>query len=86
MKVRVTRVPCEATALTVPYAMVLTESASRRFFGDKDPMGETIVVLGFMNFKVTGVLADLPDNTGFRFELLIPYKRTNPYESGVVLE
>ena len=70
-----------ATALTDPYSMVLTESVARRFFGDKDPMGETILVFGVMNFKVTGILADLPDNSEFSFELLIPYKRTNPDES-----
>ena len=70
-----------STALTDPYSMVLTESVARRFFGDKDPMGETILVFGVMNFKVTGILADLPDNSEFCFELLIPYKRTNPDES-----
>ena len=69
------------TALTDPYSMVLTESIARRFFGDKDPMGETILVFGVMNFKVTGILADLPDNSEFSFELLIPYKRTSPDES-----
>ena len=64
-----------ATALIDPYAIVLTESVSRRWFGDTDPMGETILVNGVMNFSVTGILADLPDNTGFGFEVLIPGSR-----------
>ena len=68
-------------ALTDPLSLVLTESAARRLFGDKDPMDETILAFGIMNFKVTGILADLPDNTEFRFEILIPYKRTSPDES-----
>jgi ABC-type antimicrobial peptide transport system permease subunit len=70
-----------STALSDPYSMVLTQSAAQRMFGDKDPMGETILIYDVMNFKITGILADLLDNTGFRFELLIPYHRTTPDES-----
>ena len=64
-----------ATVLIDPYAIVLTKRVSRRWFGDTDPMGETILVNGVMNFKVTGILADLPDNTDFGFEVLVPNNR-----------
>jgi len=70
-----------STALSDPYSMVITQSIARRMFGDKDPMGETILIFGAMNFKITGILADLPDNTGFRFEILVPYHRDKPDES-----
>ena len=66
------------TALADPYSIVLTPNTSRRIFGDKDPMGKTISLNGDMYFKVTGILADLPDNTGFGFELLVPFKRFAP--------
>ena len=64
-----------STVLSDPYSIVITESISRRWFGDKDPMGETILVNGAMNFKITGILADLPDNTDFGFEVIIPGNR-----------
>jgi ABC-type antimicrobial peptide transport system permease subunit len=64
-----------STALIDPYSIILTESVSRRWFGDKDPMGETSLVNGSLSFKVTGILSDLPDNTGFGFEVLVPGNR-----------
>jgi len=70
-----------STALSDPYSIVLTQSVAARIFGDMDPMGETIVAFGAMNFKVTGILADLPDNTSFGFEVLIPYMRIGADES-----
>ena len=70
-----------STALSDPHSIVITESASRRWFGDKDPMGETISMGNDMSFKVTGILADLPNNTNFRFEVLVPYHRSKPDES-----
>jgi len=44
-------------------------------------MGESFLVFDVVYFKVTGVLADLPTNTGFRFEMLIPYKIAKADES-----
>ncbi len=63
------------TALVDPYSIVMTETTARHLFGKKDPMGKTITVNGAMQFTVTGILSDLPGNTGFGFEILIPYKR-----------
>jgi ABC-type antimicrobial peptide transport system permease subunit len=70
-----------STALSDPYSIVLTQNIARRIFGDKDPMGETILAFGVLNFNVTGILADLPGNTNFKFEVLIPYHRGNADES-----
>ena len=64
-----------STALKEPNSLVITQSAAQRIFGDKDPMGEMFTAFKVLNFKVTGILADLPANTGFGFELLIPYQR-----------
>lgn len=63
-----------ATALSNPNSIVLTESLSRQLFGDKESLGETLTVgeSGYtFPFTVTGILKDLPDNTGFDFEYLI---------------
>ena len=63
-----------ATALREPNSVVLTQSVAQRIFGDKDPMDETLLQkYGALNIKITGILADPPANTGFRFEILTPY-------------
>ncbi|MEM9672923.1 MAG: ABC transporter permease [Bacteroidota bacterium] len=61
------------TMLTEPYALVLTESKAKFYFGDQDPIGQTLEVLGEFNrtFKVTGVIQDVPENTHYKFDILI---------------
>ncbi len=60
------------TALTEPNTTVLTESAARKYFGDKDPLGQTLEMDGDQ-IKITGVMADVPENSHFRFDMLISF-------------
>src|ERR1700754_2873702 len=53
--------------------MLITESAAKRYFGDKDPMGERISLQGQKDFVVTGVLKDLPVNSHIQFDFLLPF-------------
>ena len=72
------------TALSRPENLVISQSAARKYFGDADPIGKTLttgrgscgddttcantnVVL-----KVVGMMADLPHNTQFDFDFLMP--------------
>ncbi len=65
------------TALTAPFSIVLTESTARKYFGDEDPMGKTLKgseAAGRSNagdYTVTGILADVPLNSHFRFNALL---------------
>ena len=58
------------TMLKEPNSLVLTESAARKYFGNENALGKTIVYGGDMNMKVSGVLRDLPANTHFHFTIL----------------
>ncbi|UCE41788.1 MAG: ABC transporter permease, partial [Candidatus Aminicenantes bacterium] len=58
------------TALADPRSVVLTEEVARKIFSDEDPIGKTIHVGSDYDFKVTGVLQDIPDNSHFRFKFL----------------
>lgn len=62
-----------ATALNDMYSVVITQKMAHKFFGDEDPMGKTIRIDNKDNFIVKGVLKDIPDNTKFQFEYLIPW-------------
>ena len=65
------------TALAAPFSIVLTESTARKYFGDEDPMGKTLKgseSAGRSNagdYTVTGILADVPLNSHFRFNALL---------------
>lgn len=53
-------------ALDRPESILITERAARRYFGEKDPIGETITVWsGYArgDYIVSGVLVDYPQNT-----------------------
>jgi ABC-type antimicrobial peptide transport system permease subunit len=62
-----------STALNDPHSIVLTEKLAKSLFGNTDPIGKTIKLEDKDNFIVTGVLKDLPTNTRFYFEYLLPW-------------
>ncbi len=57
--------------LTEPNTLVLSESAAKRYFGEDDPMNKVVLINGDTDFKVTGVMSDLPENSHFHFDLLL---------------
>ncbi|HKH62146.1 MAG TPA: ABC transporter permease [Flavitalea sp.] len=63
--------------LNAPHSIVITESLAKKLFDKEDAMGKVIKIDNKENFTVTGILKDLPNNTRFDFEYLIPwsYKR-----------
>ena len=60
-------------ALSGVYHIVLTESCAKKLFGNEDAMGKIVRVDSADNFTVTGVLKDLPNNTRFHFDYLLPW-------------
>ncbi|MCR8561489.1 ABC transporter permease [Mucilaginibacter sp. BJC16-A38] len=62
-----------ATALSGIHSIVLTERLAKKLFGNADPMGKIIKVDSTANFTVTAVMKDLPNNTTFNFEYLMPW-------------
>ncbi|WP_375444105.1 ABC transporter permease [uncultured Fibrella sp.] len=61
------------TALNGTNSVVLTQSAARKLFGNADPMGKVVRIDNKDSFVVSGVLKDLPKNTEFEFEMLLPW-------------
>ena len=61
------------TALNGSRNIVLTQHVARSLFGNEDPMGKTVLIDSNRQFRVTGVLRDLPPNTEFTFQYLIPW-------------
>ena len=62
-------------ALQDPSSVLLSASAVKNIFGDRDPMGQTMKIDNTMPVKVAGVYEDLPPNSNFGNVLFIaPWK------------
>jgi len=61
------------TVLEDVNSVVITQTFAKKLFGDVPPVGQMVKVDNADTFKVTGVLKDLPNNTGFNFEFLMPW-------------
>ncbi|MEO1051904.1 MAG: ABC transporter permease [Bacteroidota bacterium] len=72
------------SVLDDPYSIVITESTAKALFGEEEPMGKIIKVQNESDVKVTGILKDLPDNSSFQFDFLIPWKLREKVEIWVV--
>jgi putative ABC transport system permease protein len=59
--------------LSDPYSIVLTEHMAKAIFGNENPMGQVLRMDNTENYKVTGILKDLPVNSQFNFEYLWSY-------------
>ena len=68
------------SALNEPYSIILTQSTARKYFGEGDPMGKTLVI--YMNdstgrgatYTITGIMPDPPKNAHFTFNILGSFK------------
>ncbi|MCP4724995.1 MAG: hypothetical protein GY863_08170 [bacterium] len=58
------------TALNEPFSILMTEEMAEKYFGDDDPIGQILNVDGKYEYKVTGILKNIPDNSHFKFDFL----------------
>jgi putative ABC transport system permease protein len=61
------------TALAEPNSALITQEIARKYFGTDNAVGKIIRYDNRTNFKVTGILADIPDNTDRRQEIYLSY-------------
>lgn len=64
------------TALEVKDRILLSESAAKKYFGEQDPVGQTITVIpggGKVDMLVTGVFEDVAENAHLGFDMLISW-------------
>ncbi len=70
--------------LTEPHTAVLTESAARRLFGNRDPMGASLELVPQFEvtptaYTVVAVIRDLPRNSHFRISALTSFDNPLQY-------
>ncbi|HEX9828055.1 MAG TPA: ABC transporter permease, partial [Flavobacteriaceae bacterium] len=60
------------TALSEPLSIVLSETLAKKYFGDEDPMGKTILLFGDPQpATVTGIMKDFPENSHIKGNVII---------------
>lgn len=59
------------TALTDPNTIVVTRSFAKKYFGDQDAIGKILRIDNRIDYKVTGLLEDVPSNSHFTFTYLL---------------
>ncbi|MCB0567604.1 MAG: ABC transporter permease [Phaeodactylibacter sp.] len=59
------------TALVEPGTVVITPAIAKKYFGDEDPIGKTLVLDNEYNYRVTGIMEEMPKNTHFYYNMLL---------------
>ncbi len=71
--------------LTEPNTAIITHRIAEKFFGNNNPINQIIRVENKWDFRITGILQDLPLNTDRRDEIYLSYsnlKDHNPWLAG----
>ena len=60
------------TALEKKYSIILTDRVSQKIFGEKNPIGETLIGADSLNLTVTGVFEPISPYSFFRLGVVLP--------------
>ncbi len=61
-----------ANALEEPKSIVITERVAKKYFGEGDALGKILNITD-LDFKVTGVVQDAPENSHLKFDVLVSF-------------
>jgi putative ABC transport system permease protein len=60
------------TALREPMSIVLSQSASKKYFGNSNPLGQQVQLTGAsINATITGVMKDIPENSQIKADMFV---------------
>jgi putative ABC transport system permease protein len=60
-------------AMDSPYSLIINEDIAEKYFGQEEPLGKVFTINNTHEFTVSGVIKNVPHNSTFQFEVLIPY-------------
>ncbi|MEI9917630.1 MAG: ABC transporter permease [Bacteroidota bacterium] len=72
--------------LTEPNTAVITERIAKKFFGSQNPINQTIRLQNKWDFKVIGILKDLPVNTDRQDEIYVSYSNLKDHSAWLASE
>ena len=64
-------------ALAEPNTIVITEAIATKYFGSEDPIGKSLEADNRRQYRVTGVMKEVPPNTHFHFDMFASLSTLN---------
>ncbi|MEP7373283.1 MAG: ABC transporter permease [Chitinophagaceae bacterium] len=58
-------------ALIEPHSLVVTESTAKKYFNSTDIIGKILLINDNSNYKITGVIKDIPEQSHFNFDFFM---------------
>ena len=65
-------------ALSNPQSLVMAESLAKRFSPESSPVGQSVLYQGEVEYVITGVIEDLPENSHFQGEVFVSMEGRKP--------
>jgi putative ABC transport system permease protein len=69
------------SVLIEPNTAILTEKIAKKYFGSENPINQVFRVDNRVDFKVTGILKDLPENTDRKAGIYLSYNTLKAYNN-----
>jgi len=66
------------TALQDPFSAVLTKETAKKYFGEQNPLGQSIIYNDQYPLKITGIIEDIPANTHLKCDFLVSFNSLEP--------
>lgn len=64
-----------------PYVMVISETIAEKIFGEENPVGKILALNKTEEFRVVGVMKDIPHNSSIRFHIWAPLELTTKWST-----
>jgi hypothetical protein len=61
------------TILVNPLDMVISESVAQKYFGDENPIGESLRFNGGVDLQITGIFGDVPKNSHLKTDFVVSW-------------
>jgi len=59
--------------LSTPDHAFLSQTTARKYFGDKNPVGEIISIDKKTDYRIAGIFADIPANSHLKFDIVLSF-------------
>ncbi len=69
--------------LSEPNHIAISESMARKYFGDRDPIGQVLHAISDRDFTVTAVFEDYPKQSHWWFDYVIPFEHLGTLGYGI---
>ncbi len=63
-------------ALKEPRSMLITESMAKKYFNRTDVSGESLIINDTTDYKIAGVIEDIPGNSHFSFDFFLAFSES----------